>query len=300
MRDGDSEQLRFKGRVFTGADLELVREIVSSYGHLGRQELAQTVAAILEWERPNGSPKWRETRDLLDKLAAEGELILPELRHGRPRGSKTKVRQSKDGERGAELIGSVRDVTPVMLGLVEEQKERELWRELVERHHYLGHRVPFGAHLRYLIRVSRPREIVVGCIQLSSPAWKVAPRDQWIGWDHETREQNLQMVVNNSRFLVLPWIKVKNLASHVLSLLSKQVIRDWEARYGVRPSLLETFVDSSRFRGTCYRASNWMHLGTTQGRGRMDREKKRVGAEPKEIFVRPLQRNARERLCGKA
>ena len=300
MRDGDSEQLRFKGRVFTGADLELVREIVSSYGHLGRQELAQTVAAILEWERPNGSPKWRETRDLLDKLAAEGELILPELRHGRPRGSKTKVRQSKDGERGAELIGSVRDVTPVMLGLVEEQKERELWRELVERYHYLGHRVPFGAHLRYLIRVSRPREIVVGCIQLSSPAWKVAPRDQWIGWDHETREQNLQMVVNNSRFLVLPWIKVKNLASHVLSLLSKQVIRDWEARYGVRPSLLETFVDSSRFRGTCYRASNWMHLGTTQGRGRMDREKKRVGAEPKEIFVRPLQRNARERLCGKA
>ena len=300
MRDGDSEQLRFKGRVFTGADLELVREIVSSYGHLGRQELAQTVAAILEWERPNGSPKWRETRDLLDKLAAEGELILPELRHGRPRGSKTKVRQSKDGDRGAELIGSVRDVTPVMLGLVEEQKERELWRELVERHHYLGHRVPFGAHLRYLIRVSRPREIVVGCIQLSSPAWKVAPRDQWIGWDHETREQNLQMVVNNSRFLVLPWIKVKNLASHVLSLLSKQVIRDWEARYGVRPSLLETFVDSSRFRGTCYRASNWMHLGTTQGRGRMDREKKRVGAEPKEIFVRPLQRNARERLCGKA
>ncbi len=294
---GNSGQLQFKGRLFTGEDLQLVREIVSSYSHLGRQELAQTVAAILEWERPNGSPKWRETRDLLDKLAADGELILPELRHGRPRGSKTKVRQSKDGDRGTELVGSVRDVTPVKLGLVEEQKERELWRELVERYHYLGHKVPFGAHLRYLVWVSRPQEIVVGCIQLSSPAWKVAPRDQWIGWSHETREQNLQMVVNNSRFLILPWIKVKYLASHVLSLLSKRIIRDWETRYGIRPSLLETFVDSSRFRGTCYRASNWIHLGTTQGRGRMDREKKRVGAEPKEIFVRPLQRNARKRLC---
>jgi len=224
-------------------------------------------------------------------------LTLPELRQGRPRGSKTTVQFSEEGGRGEELVGSVRDVAPVRLCEVESQEDRRLWRELVERYHYLGHKVPFGAHLRYLIRVSNPQDVVVGCIQLSSPAWKVASRDKWIGWDQETREQNLQMVVNNSRFLILPWVKVRYLASHVLSLLSKQFIPHWHRRYGVLPLLLETFVDSTRFRGTCYRAANWIHLGTTQGRGRMDRERKRVGVAPKAISVRALHSKARECLC---
>ena len=292
------EPFVFKGRVFTVRDLELIREIVGSYGHLGRQELAQTIAALLEWERANGSPKWRECRDLLDKLEGDGLVVLPELRQGRPRGSRTKVPMSPRGEPGRELEGSVRDVGPVRLSLVREEDERLLWRELVGRYHYLGHKVPFGAQLRYLIRVSRPDDAVVGCLQVSSPAWRVAPRDMWIGWDDRARERNLQRVVNNSRFLILPWVKVKNLASHVLSKLSKELIPRWEEAYGIRPVLMETFVDSRRFRGTCYRAANWVWLGTTQGRGRMDRQKKRVGADPKEVYVFPLVRGFRKQLCG--
>ena len=155
----------------------------------------------------------------------------------------------------------------------------------------------FGAHLRYLVRVSKPQEVVVGCVQLSSPAWKVAPRDQWIGWDPQVRERNLQRIVNNSRFLILPWIKVKNLASHVLSLVVRELPKQWHEAYGIVPVLMETFVDSRRFQGTCYRAANWTWLGTTQGRGRMDRQKKRIGVEPKEVFVRCLTRNALKHLC---
>jgi len=293
-----AEPFVFKSRTFTEADLKLIREIVDSYSHLGRYELAQTIAAVLGWERPNGSPKWRECRDLLKKLADDGVLTLPELRNGRPRGSQTQVPMSPDGEPGQELTGSVRDVAPVDLSLVRKESDRLLWRELVGRYHYLGHKVPFGAQLRYLIRVNRPREAVVGCVQLSSPAWKVAPRDKWIGWDDKTRERNLQRIVNNSRFLILPWIKVKNLASHVLSKLAKELIPHWQEAYGIVPVLMETFVDSRRFRGTCYKASNWTWLGTTQGRGRMDRQTKLVGADPKEIFVRPLIKDARRHLCG--
>lgn len=298
MKPSGIEPFVFKGKTFTEADLDLVRELVDSYSHLGRYELAQTIAAVLEWERANGSPKWRECRDLLEKLANDGLVTLPELRTGRPRGSKTSVPKSAAGEPGEELIGSVRDVAPVQLSLVRTEGDRLLWRELVGRYHYLGHKVPFGAQLRYLIRVSQPHEAVVGCMQLSSPAWKVAPRDTWIGWDDETRERNLQLIVNNSRFLILPWVKVKNLASHVLSKLAKELIPQWQEAYGIAPVLMETFVDSRRFRGTCYRASGWARLGTTQGRGRMDRHKERVGADPKEIFVRPLVKGARQHLRG--
>ncbi len=292
-----TEAVVFKGRTFTPADLGLIREIVGTYGHLGRQELAQTIVALLEWERPNGSPKWRECRDLLDKLAGDGFLELPALRETKQRGTRTSVPMSPRGERGEELVGTVRDVAPVELTLVRKEEDRLLWRELVGRYHYLGYKVPFGAQLRYLIRASNPQEAVVGCIQVSSPAWKVAPRDKWIGWDVQTRECNLQRIVNNSRFLILPWIKVRNLASHVLSKLTRELPAHWQEAYGYSPVLMETFVDSRRFRGTCYRASNWTWLGTTQGRGRMDREKKRIGADPKEVFVRCLTKNAAKRLC---
>jgi hypothetical protein len=193
--------------------------------------------------------------------------------------------------------GTVRDVAPVTLELVTQEEQRLLWRELVGRHHYLGHKVPFGAHLRYLIRIARPEPMPVGCLQFSSPAWRMAPRDEWIGWDAETRKQNLQQIVNNSRFLILPWVKVRNLASSVLALAARQLPADWERAYGIRPVLMETLVDSARFSGTCYRAANWVYVGTTTGRGRMDRDRT-VEKVPKEIFLHPLSRRFRTRLRG--
>jgi hypothetical protein len=188
---------------------------------------------------------------------------------------------------------------PVLLDPVEKREDRLLWRELVGRYHYLGHTVPYGAHMRYLIRVTRPNPAVVGCVQFSSAAWRLAPRDRWIGWDDRSRGRNLQRIVNNSRFLLLPWVQVPNLASKVLSLAAQGVVHDWERRYGIRPVLLETLVDASRFRGACYRAANWIPVGLTSGRGRMDRAHQRHGAAPKEVLVYPLSRDVRKRLVAR-
>jgi hypothetical protein len=181
------------------------------------------------------------------------------------------------------------------LVLVEGQAESRRWREQVERHHYLGCRVPFGAHLRYWVR---QRQQELACVLWTSPAWKMQARDAWIGWSDEQRRRNLQSIVNNGRFLVLPWVRVKGLASKILALSARHIPRDWEIRYGYRPLLLETLVDAARFRGTCYRAANWIHVGQTAGRGRMDREHKAHAQAVKDIYVYPLVRDARQRLCG--
>jgi len=183
---------------------------------------------------------------------------------------------------------------PLELVLVESQAESRRWREQVERYHYLGCRVPFGAHLRYWA-CHGGRELA--CLLWTSPAWKMQARDEWIGWNDEQRRSNLQSIVNHGRFLVLPWVRIKGLASKVLALSARQMPRDWEARYGYRPLLLETLVDAARFRGTCYRAANWIQVGQTAGRGRMDREHKAHGQAIKDIYVYPLVRDARQRLC---
>ena len=161
---------------------------------------------------------------------------------------------------------------------------------------YLGYRVPFGAQLPYLAFVSQPTRTVVAALQLSSPAWRLAARDLWIGWDEPTRVRNLQRVVN-SRFLVLPWVRVQNLASRLLALLAGRLATDWSARFATEPLLLETLVDGSRYAGTCYRAANWIELGDTAGRGRMDRTHARHGQAPKRVLVYPLVADAQRRLA---
>lgn len=288
--------LVFKGKEFTSSELALIREVVSTYSTLSRQELASTACELLGWTRPGGGLKIIECKELLCRLESDGWIKLPALAKTKPRGARTSIPHTKRGEPQERLAGTVRDVAPIELRLLANESDRLLWRELVGRYHYLGHKVPFGAHLRYLIEVSRPTTRVVGCLQVSSPAWKMAPRDRWIGWSDKVRQRNLQQVVNNSRFLLLPWIEVRNLASSVLAQLARQLPDEWEKAYAVRPVLLETLVDEQRFTGTCYRAANWIRLGVTQGRGRMDREKKRLGESPKVIFVCPLHRRARQVL----
>ncbi|MBT7889192.1 MAG: DUF4338 domain-containing protein, partial [Deltaproteobacteria bacterium] len=164
------------------------------------------------------------------------------------------------------------------------------------RYHYLGYAMAFGAKLQYLVYVTRPIRQVVGCVQFSSPAWRMKARDQWIGWDDATRGRCLQQIVNNSRLLVLP--RIRNLASSMLSYVLSRLREDWRCHYGVDPLLLETLVDRKRFHGGCYRAANWIELGKTSGRGRMDRAGKRHGADVKTILVYPLVKNAVRRLKG--
>jgi len=228
-------------------------------------------------------------------LRDQGRLTLPPVRNSGPRGPRhTPLSEASAPQ--ATLEGSAGEFEPLELRAVQSQSERRLWTELIERHHYLGYRVPVGANLRYLVR-SQSGEQVLACLLWSSPAWKMAPRDQWIGWNEEQRAQNLQLVVNNSRFLILPWVRVRGLASKILGQCARQLPGDWELRYGYRPLLLETFVDARRFRGTCYRAANWIHIGQTQGRGRMDSEHRAHGLAPKDIYLYPLYRNVRQQLC---
>jgi hypothetical protein len=286
----------YSGREFTAKELALVREVVESCSGLSRTELARTICELVGWKRPAGGLKAQECREFLERLEAAGALALPQKEQRRPFGSRTRVPVTERGERGRDLVGEVGDLGPIELEAVETQDQRLLFRELVGRHHYLGHAVPFGAHLRYLVFASRPERAVVGCLQFSSPAWRMAVRDAWIGWDDATRERNLQRVVNNSRFLILPWVRVRNLASSVLSLATRRLHVDWPRRYAVEALLVETLVDTSRYRGHCYLAANWICLGQTTGRGRMDREHLRHGQAVKTVWVYPLERDAAQLL----
>jgi hypothetical protein len=289
-----AESVTFCGRTFAADELELMRQTASEFSALGVTEIARTVCELLGWQRPGGGLKNHECRQLLERLAAQGALQLPELRKLGGRGPR---RADVSGPRvePASIACAASACEPLELALVEGKEESRLWRELMERHHYLGWRVPFGANLRYWVR-NHDRELA--CLLWTSPAWKMQTRDAWIGWNDEQRQRNLQSIVNNGRFLMLPWVRVKGLASKILALSARQMPDDWETRYGRRPLLLETLVDGVRFRGTCYRAANWIHVGQTAGRGRMDREHKAQDQALKDIYVYPLVRDARQLLSG--
>jgi hypothetical protein len=288
--------LRFCGRLFSGAELQLIRDLAQDYASLGITEIARTVCELLDWKRANGRLKDQDCRQLLERLRDQRWLTLPPVRNSGPRGARH-IQLSEASAPQAALEGSVGEFAPLELGVVKRGSESRLWIELIERYHYLRYRVPMGANLRYIVRSPRSGEQVLACLLWSSPAWKMAPRDQWIGWNQEQRAQNLQLVVNNSRFLIPPWVHVRGLASKILSQCARQLPDDWELRYGYRPLLLETLVDARRFRGTCYRAANWIRVGQTQGRGRMDREHRAHGLAPKDIYLYPLCRNVQRRLC---
>jgi hypothetical protein len=290
------EAITFKGRCFEAAEVGLIEQVVASYRRLSRQELANTLCELLDWRRPKGGLKTWEARELLEMLESLGRVQLPpQSSRGRPVGAKTGVPHTAHGDPQAELRCGLHDVEPIRVRLVESAEDQQLWRELVERYHPQGHRVPFGASLRYLVEVTRPQPALVACLQVSSPAWKMAVRDRWIGWSEPARRAGLQRIVNNSRFLILPWVHIASLASHILGHLARQLPADWQRTYGVQPVLIETLVDAEQL-GTCYRAANWVALGATSGRGRMDRHHQRHGLAPKQVFVYALDARALDTL----
>jgi len=290
-------KLSFSGRIFSDRELELIREITQDYSGLAVTEMARTACELLDWKRPNGRLKDLECRQLLEHLRNQGWLKLPPVRNSGPHGPR-QIQLNEASAPQAEVEGAAGEFEPLTLQTVESRQESQLWTELIERHHYLKYRVPVGANLRYLVRTGQREGIVLACILWSSPAWSMAARDEWIGWNAEQRARRLQFIVNNSRFLVLPWVHIQGLASKILAQSARQLPIDWEHRYGYRPLLLETLVDPQRFRGTCYRAANWIRVGQTSGRGRMDREHKAHGQAVKDIYLYPLARNTRQCLCG--
>ena len=285
----------FCGQTVRQDQLSEIAMIVATFPKLTRTELANTICELFSWKRPTGKLKTVECRQFLERLDALGFIQLPACQTKYAKRTKLSVDKTESSDAHAILSVKLRDLSPVQLSRVKNYAERQLWYEYMDRYHYLGYRLPFGAQLRYFIQ-SGMNLTRLGCLQFSSPAWKMAERDRWIGWSDEERKRNLQKIINNSRFLIFPWVRVKNLASSVLAVAVKTVPSDWHECYGYRPVLMETLVDQSQFKGTCYKAANWVHVGQTTGRGRMDRQNKRKGMAVKDIYLYPLSKCFRKEL----
>jgi len=271
-----------------------IQEMIDANWDISRVQLSRRVCEGLKWRSRNGRLKEVNCRKVLSRLGREGKIRLPEAKRF---GGNRKARKEAEVV-AAETVksGDLKDFQPVELVLVgsADSEQSRIWNELMDRYHYLGSGPLCGAQLRYLMRSEKHGW--VGGLSFSAAAWSVKARDQWIGWSGEIREKNLNQVVGNSRFLIVPLWRVPHLASHVLGLAMRRLRADWKGRYGYEPLLVETFVECERFEGTCYRAANWLELGQTQGRGRQDRGHSRR-TPIKRIFVYPLQAEARQRLC---
>ena len=284
---------RLCGQGFGVGELAIIRERIARSGGAHRTEIAERVCEDLGWIDGSGKRKAMGARVALLRLARGGWIELPAPRRRNGNGS---WRWQREAEIAIDMrpieAGGVEEIAGIELEVVAGKKASHLWNALIARHHYLGYTPLAGAQLRYLVGCSGG---LVGCLGFGAAAWKVAARDQWIGWGREARERNLARVLNNARFLILPWVRVRNLASRVLSMAARRIGEDFEALYGLRPVLLETFVERDRHRGTCYRAANWQWVGTTQGRGKLDRRhEKRLAV--KDLYVYPLSAWFRQEL----
>jgi hypothetical protein len=288
--------ISFCGHQLSTEEIKLVRDLIHDFPGLSLTELSRTICELLDWRRPTGALKDHECYIFLQRLKDRGLLSsLPALRGTSARGPRT-VSLNHESDPQSAVAGSIAEYAPLEFDLISDGAGRALFKQYIQRYHYLGYRVPFGAQLRYFVRSQRFPERILACLLFTSAAWKLAPRDRWIGWNDQARILNLARIVCNSRFLIFPWVDVSGLASKILSMASRQLPEDWFSVYQVSPLLLESFVDPERFSGTSYRAANWIHVGTTQGRGRMDRYGN-VQRHVKEIFLYPLHPRARELLC---
>jgi hypothetical protein len=285
----------FCGQAIRQDQVSEIAQIVATFPKLTRTELANTICELFSWKRPTGKLKTVECRQFLERLDARGIIQLPDCQTKYARRAKFSVDRTESSDTQAIISVKLGDLSPIRLSRVKNYAERQLWYEYMDRYHYLGYRLPFGAQLRYFIQSGMSRALL-GCLQFSSPAWKIAARDRWIGWSDNERKRNLQKIINNSRFLIFPWVRVKNLASSVLAVAVKKVPPDWCECYGYRPVLMETLVDQKQFKGTCYKAANWVNVGQTTGRGRMDRKNERKGMAVKDVFAYPLTNRFRQEL----
>jgi hypothetical protein len=287
-----AESIRVCGRELSATDIERVREVIREASPPLRSEVARRVCEAFDWSDALGRPQLMSARVALLRLHRAGWIELPPPRNGNGNGKGLVDRGLRWPEEGRALAASVEDLAGLALEPVAGRESSARWNALIARYHYLGYTPLAGAQLRYLIGWQGG---VLGALGFGAAAWKVAARDRWIGWDRAARERHLPRVLNNARFLILPWLEVRNLASKVLALASRRIAVDFEARYGIRPVLLESFVEVPRFRGICYRAANWACLGETRGRGKCDRSH-RARLPVKAVYVYPLQGDFRQHL----
>ena len=290
----DTLSVGYIGRQYTAREVRELRTLAGGGQPRNRAELARELCRLADLRNEKGRPRNQMAQDVLKRMAMDNLLDAPPPAERPPRSRSRDAPTSGLPPEGAlrEAVGALR------LVLVSRPEESRLWRELLRRHHYIPQPNLFGAQLRYLVYGQDGEtgaEQVVALLGFAAAAWRIAGRDVFIGWSDEERVRNLKRVVNNARFLILPWIRCPNLASRILGVVARRLPGDWEARYGYRPVLLETFVQLDRFTGTCYRAANWTLVGTTAGYS-VHGEAARKSAPQRAIFVYPLHRHFRRVL----
>jgi hypothetical protein len=288
-----SNGMVIQGRLLSSDDIDIVREIIVSNPSWRRTRISQELCSRWGWFNHLGQPKDMACRSMLLKLEAKGYITLP-ARSAFPLNGLQHRSIPDINPDTTPIAASLRDLLPLSIEIVKGKDSLALFCHLLSRYHYLGYRVTVGENMKYLIKDKFGRPL--SCVLFGSAAWKVACRDGYVGWTKECGERDLSLVTNNMRFLVLPWVRVAHLASHILGRIARRIRKDWVTRYGHPVVLLETFVDTSRFRGVCYRAANWQCVGRTKGRSRNDRYND-LRVPVKDVYLYPLTPHFREILA---
>lgn len=287
--------LFLQGRAIGAAALKQLRALLAAHPEASRYRLSRVLCETWNWRSATGQLKDMAARALLLKLEARGAVRLPARRRASPNRMRHK-RVPPPPPVGEPVVAALGDLLPLHFAELSAMSGAEpLFEALLHHHHYLGYTSAVGMNLKYLVRDRQGRP--VACALFGSAAWRCAARDRWLGWDAATRARALQRVTNHTRFLIVPGVRVPHLASHVLGQLTRRLRADWQRKYHAPLSVVETFVDTSRFAGTCYRAANWVAVGTTSGRTRQDRFH-RLQVAPKAIYVYPLVAHFREELAA--
>jgi hypothetical protein len=283
---------KYRGRVITPEDIAFLRQFLAQHSGLSRRKLSAKVCEAWQWKQANGALCDMVCRGLLLMLHRAGEIQLPEVRFLPRNPMVVRERPALVPVDTTPLIARLNELRPLEVRQVRRTSDEPLFNSLVEHHHYLGYEQPVGEHLKYLVRAQgRP----IACMAWSSAPRHLGSRDRYIGWSQEARKRNIRLIAYNTRFLILPWVQVPHLASHILSRVAATLSSDWERMYEHPIRFVETFIDPERFRGTCYRAANWVLLGRTTGRGKDDLTH-RQNRSIKEVFGLPLTRKFRELL----
>ena len=293
LEEGIGQLMRiYCGREFTAHDIERIGHLMAQYPLLKRKPLSRKVCEMLGWFKHNGELKDMTSRVAMLRMQADGLITLPAAQSMGVR-DKPRFLPTAATDPQTPLVQPVHELAALSMRRVTPGPTSHLWNEYIARYHYLGYTPMSGSQMRYNVFVG---DQLVALLSFGASAWKLAARERFIGWQEPERLKNLQLVINNARFLILPWVRSLGLASKILSRIARQLPHDWHERYGFSPVLLETFVESERHRGTCYKAANWVHVGQTTGRGKKSKVHHQI-IPVKDIWLYPLRRDFARVLC---
>lgn len=283
-----------QGRRVTPQDIQWIRRLIEDNRSWHRKRLSIEICQIWNWRTANGQLKDMACRNFLLKLERAGHIRLPPPLKSANNALRNRVIQPVLHQK-SPIVAELSALRPIKIAPVQDRWNDELFKTFLSLYHYLGYSGTVGENMKYL--AFDRHDTPLACFLFGAAAWKIAPRDAFIGWDAETRRRNLHLLTNNMRFLILPWVRVPHLASHLLGQVARRICADWRNKYGHPIYLLETFVECERFRGVCYQAANWQQVGQTRGRTRNDRYTS-IQAPIKDIYLCPFTPNFREVLTS--